>query len=131
MTNKKRGPVLSDGHTRNFQFWLYEDELVKYRERWFSQPHEVPMRMLDWHITQYFMCMQQSVLERFRAVVRTKTSISKSDIKEMIVKFEKDYSKSHDYEYLGIMSPSRNRNFIRNITDYWLKEMTNIKVLDD
>lgn len=131
MTNRKRGPVLSDGHTRGFEFWLWEDELDTYIQKWNSQPHEVQVRMLDWHLTQYFMNMQQASLERFRAAVRTKTSISKSDIKRYITDFEKDYSKSHGYPYLGILTPERNRNFVRNIIDNWLKKSTNIRVLDD
>ena len=131
VNNKKKGPILCDGHTKNFKFWLYEDELVTYRQRYYSQPHDVPVRMIDWHLTHYFMCMQQAVLERFRAVVRTKTTISKQEIKDMIIKFEKDYAKSHEYPYLGIMTPERNRNFVRNIIDYWLIPTTHIKVTED
>ena len=99
------GPVLYDGHNTKFKYYLYQYEIDEYRKRYDAQPHDVRVRMFDWFVTCYFMNMRQTVLSRVRAVIRTRKSISRSEIREMIIKFEKDYAKSTKYEYLGIESP--------------------------
>ena len=144
MRQRKKGPILWDGKNEYFKIWLYEDELVKYKEIWDKYPHdptvrhlgctdtrEISIECLDAHITQYFMLMQQAVVRRIRAIVRDKAYVVRSDIKEMVVKFERDYSKSHEYEYLGIMFPERVNGVVHQICDEWLKKKTNIKVIDD
>ena len=122
---------LSDGHTANFKFYLHEDELRECRNRYIEHVGRIDMHYIDWFFTKYFMDMHQSTLNRVRAVVRNRPFVSRKEIRDMIVKFDTEYSKSHDYEFLGIECDRRIRQFVEHICDHWLKKKTNIKVLDD
>lgn len=120
--------ILTDG-TPGFKYWLKDDEL-EYLTRLFIAHSTGDKRRFEYHFTKYFMEMHQKVLSQVRATIRGKDTVSRKYLRDLIVKCEKDYSKSHGYEFLGIECDRRIRQFVTQICDHWLLRKTNVKVTD-
>jgi len=148
MRERKHGPILWDGVNKKFKIWLYEDELNHYKKIWYKYPHdpsvrvlnctttrEISIECLDAHLTQYFMLMQQSVIPRahicLNSMISRNKTIRRSEVRAMIDKFSKEYSKSHNYEYLGIFLPERFEGLVTQLCDNWLRNKKGVYVVDD
>lgn len=101
-----------------FQYYLQPNEIENYKRLFVENVGKVPFHRADYFLTNYFLDMHQNAFVRVRAVVLNKDKITKKEIKDCIVKFEKEEADKSEYPFLGIENNIRIDSFVRNIAKW-------------
>ena len=101
-----------------FKYYLQPNEIENYKKLYIQNKGRIDIRMFDYWLTNHFQNIHQNAFNRIRAVCLQRDSITKKEIKELIVKFEQDEIKDTEYEFLGIENNIRINSFVRNIINF-------------
>lgn len=104
-----------------FKYYLQPNEIENYKKLYIQNKGRIDIRMFSYWLTNHFQNIHQNAFVRVRAAVLNNSSLTEKQIRDMIVKFEKDEIKDTEYEFLGIENSIRINSFTRNIVK-WAKE---------